>query len=190
MKRLAVILGGLMVLTAFAYPVFAYGPGWGWAPGGGHPMWGRGHHMGGYGPGPGYCRAYGGNLGDLTTEQQKQLDDLEQGFFNETEPLRNDLFSKSQELGALLNQADPDPEKAKTLQKEINDLRTKIGEKQLDYDLKVRKILPGEGYGKGFGKGVRGQYGRGFGRGAYGHPMWGRGHHMGGYGPGPGYCWR
>jgi len=189
MKRLAVILGCLMALTALAYPVFAYGPGWGWGPGGGgHHLWGRGHHMGGYGAGPGYCWGYGRGDAGLTAEQQKQLNDLEQGFFDDTEPLRNELFSKFEELNVLLSQADPDPEKAKALQKEINELRTKMGEKRLDYDLKARKILPGEAYGKGFDRGPGRGYGKGFGRGGYGSPMWGPGFNRGGRGTG--YCWR
>jgi hypothetical protein len=48
----------------------------------------------------------------------------------------------SDELNILLDSADPDPEKAKTLQKGISELRAKMDEKRLSYTLEARKILP------------------------------------------------
>ena len=73
----------------------------------------------------------------------------------------------------MLNSSTPDLEKAKGLQNEISDLRAKLDEKTLTYELEVRKIVPDQRLG-------------------YGHGDW-DGHHMGTYGHmmgyGPGYCW-
>jgi len=60
---------------------------------------------------------------------------------------------------------DPDREKVKALQKELSDLRAKIDEKRLNYELEARKIIPDDQRA--------GRYGRGY-----------YGRHMGGYGPG------
>lgn len=84
--------------------------------------------------------------------------------------------ARSLELDDLLNSADPDIDRAKALQKEINDLRASMDEKRLSYELEARKVIPD------------GRIGRGYGRGC--------GDHMRGYGPGmgtsrdmgPGFC--
>ena len=160
MKRLAMIVGVVLLAGAVAAPVFAWGPGWGW-----------GHHMMGYwGGNPGY---YGG-YGNLSPEQRDQLNALDQKFYDETADLRNQMWTKSSELNAILSSANPDLEKAKTLQKEINDLRSKLDEKRLNYELEARKIAPQEQQGQAYAGG-------------------GYGYHMRGYGPGMGYgpgaCW-
>ena len=174
MKRVAVVIGIILLAGLIAYPVFAHGPGWGG---------GRGHHMmGNRGPGPGYCWQYGGGYANVTPEQQSKLDELYQNFYNETNNLKNEIWSKSRELNTLLDSPDPDIEKAKALQKEISDLRSKMAEKRLDFQLETRKINPdarfGAGYGKGYGRHMRG-YGPRAGM--------GYGKLMGGYGQGP--CW-
>ncbi|MBW1704460.1 MAG: periplasmic heavy metal sensor [Deltaproteobacteria bacterium] len=170
MKRLAIVLGSLMLVAAIAYPVFAWGPGWG-----------RGHHMmGPWGGGPGYPGQYGSGYGNLTREQQSKLDALDKKFYDETNNLRNEMWAKSTELNALLNTPNPDEAKAKALQKEITELRNKLAEKGLAYRLEARKIAPDAGPGRGYGSGP----GRGHGPG-----MMGYGPGPGGHGPGPGYCW-
>ena len=184
MKRLIALLGILVLVGAIAVPVLAHGPGWG-----------KGHHMGwSGGPGYGYCGDYGPGTGNITEEQRTQLDTLNKKFYDETAQLRNEMWTKSRELSALLNSANPDAEKARALQKEITGLRAQLAEKRLDFELEERKIAPdtrhGSGYGRGYGQG----YGRGYGRG-YGHHMGGYGHHMGGSGPhmggyGQGGCWQ
>jgi len=184
MKKVGMI-GGLVLLAALvAYPAFA-GPGWGWGGPmmgyggyGGGPMMGYGY--GGYGGGPGACWNYGrgygspgyGNqgYGNLTDEQEKQLDELNQKFFDETASLRNDIWQKTNELNVLMDSSNPDAEKVKALQKELSDLRAKMAEKRITYDLEARKIAPDTRFGR------RGGYG-------YGHMM-GWGPRMGGYGPG------
>jgi zinc resistance-associated protein len=143
----------------------------------------------GGGPGQGYCGDYGPGAGNLTEEQRTQLDTLNKKFFDETAQLRNEMWTKSSELRALLNSPNPDADKARALQKEITGLRAQLAEKRLDLELEERKIAPDARYGSGYG---RGGYGKGYGRG-YGHHMRGHGpgggygHHMGGYGPGS--CW-
>lgn len=180
MKRLITLFGILVLVGAVAVPVLAHGPGWG-----------RGHHMGwGGGPGQGYCGDYGPGASNLTEEQRTKLDTLNKKFYDETAQLRNEMWTKSRELSALLNSANPDAEKARALQKEITGLRAQLAEKRLDFELEERKIAPDTRYGSGYGRG----YGQGYGRG-YGHHMGGYGHHMGGSGPhmggyGQGGCWQ
>lgn len=189
MKRLAVILGSVMLVAAIAYPVFAWGPGMG-----------RGQGQGisdNRSGGPGSCWRYDRGYSNLTQEQQSALGQLNEKFFNETEPLRNEIRAKSDEMNTLLNAPEPDAEKAKALQKEIIDLRGKMAEKRLDFRLEARKINPdarfGRGYGKGYGRHMKGygpRAGMGYERhmGGYGpRAGMGYGRHMGGYGQGP--CW-
>ncbi len=153
MKRLAMILGVAVLVGAVAVPVFAWGPGWGW-----------GQHMMGYwGGGPGYAGSYE----NLTSEQRSQMDTLNHKFYDETADLRNRIWTKSLEVDSALNGSKPDLEKAKVLQKEISELRGKLDEKELSYELEARKIAPQDQSGAAYA-------------GGYGYPM-------GGFGPGMGY---
>ena len=152
MKRLLTVLGILVVVGVIAIPVLADGPGWG-----------RGGHMMGYGGrGHGDGGQYGMGYGGMTRDQRSQSDQFGGRFYNETADLRNGIRTKTAELGALLNSSDPDTEKAKALQKEISDLRAKMDDKRLSYELEARKTNPdarsGRGYGMGYGRG-RGGYG-------------------------------
>jgi zinc resistance-associated protein len=130
--------------------------------------------MGYWGNGPEYGRGYYGNL---TSDQRSKMDALDHKFYDQTRDLRNQIWGKSRELDAVLNSANPDIEKAKALQKEISDLRGKLDEARLSYQLEARKIVPDERLGSGYG------YGYG---GGYGHMMGPYGYGMG-YGPGS--CW-
>lgn len=154
-------MGIVALVVAIAYSVFAWGPGWGKGP----PM------IGNWGRGPGYPWQHGGGYGNLTQEQRTQLDNLYQKLFDETATLRNEIWTKSGELNSLLNTSNPDSEKAKALQKELNDLGAKIAEKRLDLDLAARKIVPEGGFAPGWGMGP-GMVGPGIGRG-YGPGPWG-----------------
>jgi zinc resistance-associated protein len=161
MKRLTTIIGILVLAGAVAVPVMAWGP-----------HWVRGHHMMGYwGSGPEYGR---GDYGNLTSEQKSSLDALDRKFYEETRDLRDQIWTKSRELDSVLNSSNPDLDKAKALQKEISDLRAKLDEKTVTYELEARKIAPDQRLGHGYGRGY------GYHMGPYGHMM--------GYGPG-GYCW-
>ena len=159
MKRLTTVLGILVLVGALAVPVFAWGPGWG-----------RGHHMMGFwGSGPGY----GERSGNLTSEQKNQLDALDRKYYDQAAELRNQMGTRSTELDSLLNGTNPDLEKAKALQKEISDLRAKLDESRLNYELEARKIVPDQRSGYSYSGGY--------------------GHRMGSYGQGMGYgqgtCW-
>jgi len=177
MRKLLTVLGVLILVGAIAAPVMAHGPGWG-----------KGRHMMGYsGGGPGYYGQYGRGYDNLTAEQRTQLDKLSRKFFDETSPLRNEIWTKKAALNTLLSSSSPDAEKAKALQKEISDLKAKMALARIDYELEVRKINPDARFGSGYGRGSgHHMWGRGPGMG-YGHHMGGYGHHMGGYGPGMGY---
>ena len=161
-------VGGIVVLVAaIAIPVLAHGPGRG-----------MGRHMMGYREGgPGYGCQYDRGYDRLTEGQRSQLDRLHQKFYDETAQLRNEIWSRSAELNTLLNSANPDAEKAKTLQNEISDLRAKMAQKRIDFELEVRKIAPEVRSGRGYGRGYRSDM-RGYG------PGMGYGRHMGGYGTG------
>jgi zinc resistance-associated protein len=185
MKRLTVILGSVMLVGAIAYPVFAWGPGMG-----------RGQGQGisdNRSGGPGSCWRYDRKQSNLTQEQQSALGQLNEKFSNETAPLRTEIWAKSDEMNTLLNAPDPDAEKAKALQKEIINLRGTMAEKRLDFRLETRKINPdarfGGGYGKGYGRNMKGYGPRadmGYGRHMEGYGPradMGYGRHMKGYGP-------
>lgn len=184
MKKLAMILGIVLLVGVMAVPVLARGPGWGKG----------GQRMSSWGGDPGFCWQNGRGYDNLTEEQRTQLDKLHQKFYDETAQLRTEIWAKRAELGILLNTSNPDVEKAKALQKEISDLRGKMAQERIAFQLEARKINPDLRFGGGFGRG----YGRHMG--GYG-PGMGYGHHMGGYGAGrgpgeypgahgPGYCWR
>lgn len=149
MKKAGMVLGVLLLVGALAYPVFAWGPG-------------RGGGMPGFGGGFGSCRDGGAAAANLTDEQRVQLDELHQKFYNETNEIRNQIWTRQRELSTVMNADSPDLEKAKALQRELNSLKGQMAEKRLDYDIEARKIAPEAGgfrTGKGCGKGMRGGYG-------------------------------
>jgi len=178
MKKLMMI--GLVVAMVGATSMMAFS----WGPG-----FNRGAGYGAYGPG-----ACWGNYDrqSLTEEQEAKLDSLDKQHFDETRTLRRELWTKRDKLDELMNSENPDRDQVMTLQKEIAQLRDQLQEKNLDYALQAKKIVPdtdqqAKGYGRrGYGPMMRGGYGMGgYGMGGYG---------MGGYGMGqgggPGYCWR
>lgn len=174
MKKLVTILGILVLVGVLAAPVFAHR--WGW---------------GGQAGGPGYYgRHMGGPYASLTESQRAELDKIEQKFFNDTAKLRDEIWAKSAELNTLLNSSDPDAKKARALQKEVSNLRAKMGEERINFELETRKIAPnssgyGRGYGMGYGRHMMGGPGGPYGQhGPYGHGgPYGGGYGRGGYGP-------
>lgn len=171
MKKVLTTLGILVLVGFLAAPVLAN-------------RWGGGGRYGGSGAGP--CWYEGG---DLTDSQKAELDKLHQQYVDDTAKIREEIWNKSAELDTLLNSSNPDPKKAKGLQREISDLKAKMSDKRIDFELRARKIAPnarsGRGYGKGYGRGYGHGHGYGMGHhygyhGGYGH----RGPHHGyGYGP-------
>ena len=153
MKRNTLILTGIALLVSIAaVSAFAHGPGRGW---------GRGYHMM-----DSWNR--GGAYGNLTEEQRNELSRLDRKYFDETADLRNKLWTKESELQTILNSQNPEIDKAKAVQKEISELRSKLDEKRIEYETEARKVAPDDTYGH------------------YGQHMGGYGHMMG-YGPGA--CW-
>ncbi len=183
MKRLTGIVGITLLSALLFVPAAVWAHGWGY---------GGGHMMGYWGAGPGYYGRYNGAYSALNSKQQEQLADLNQKFFNETQSLREELWSKSAELNALLSETNPNTGKIDKVQKEISDLRAKLDEKAINHGIQVRKIAPDSWSGNGYGYGpMMGGYGMGYGMGRYGmgygrYGMMGMGYGMG-YGPGA--CW-
>lgn len=156
MKRLAMTVGIWFLVAAVSLPAFAWG-------------FGHGH---GRGMGPQDGGAYAG----LTDEQKKQLTDLDTKFRNDTSALRGQLWSRQGEMSALMDSSNPDPEKAKALQKEIGELQAKMGMERLKRDLEAKKIAPDLGMGRGMGRGpcMGAGMGQGMGPGAQGMGMMGK----------------
>jgi len=109
--------------------------------------WGRGAGMG-YGPcmqGYGQTGPGAGAPGlNLTAEQNQKISALQENFFKETVPLRNELMAKQLELRSLWAQTNPDQEKILAKQKEINTLRAQLQEKGTKNRLEMRKVLTPE----------------------------------------------
>ena len=164
MKRLFLLIGSVLLVSALAVPLLAHGPGFGRGP----------HMMGPWGSDSGYWGQHERGYGNLTEEKRTKLQELDRKFYNETAPLRNEIMAMSDELNTLLNSADPNPEKAKTLQKSLSELRAKMDEKRLAYTLETRTIIPEFRSRHRYEGGYR--------------------HHKRGYGSGMGYrpgsCWR
>jgi Spy/CpxP family protein refolding chaperone len=78
---------------------------------------------------------------NLTPEQTEKVRKLREAYQKAKIPLRNQMFNKRMELKLLWMQLKPDPEKIRTKQKEIHDLRWLLKEKHTDYRLAFRNIL-------------------------------------------------
>ena len=169
MKKVLMTLGILFMVGILAAPVFAH-------------RWGGDKNYGGPGYGP--CWLEGGNV---TESQQAELDKLNEKFVNDTAKLREDIWNKSAELDTLLESSNPDATKVRNLQKEISDLKAKMADKRVDFELQARKIAPNARFGRGEGRGYSQGYGRGYGMGRHHGPYGHRGQH---YGQGNGPCWQ
>ena len=169
MKKLAVSLGILVLVGFMVVPVLAH-------------RWGGG---GGYygGPGPGACRLDSEAYDNMSETQRTELEKLEQKYTNDTIKLREQIWTKAAELDSLLNTSEPDPNKARALQAEISDLKAKMAENRVSFQLEARKIAPDARFGRGYARG----YGRGHHHGFGHHNEYGKHGPRGGYGSRP--CW-
>ena len=175
MKKTLAIVGILFLAVAIAIPVLAFGPGSGRGRGMGigylnGPGSGKGQGMGiGYlNRGVPYCQG----LSNLTAEQSAKLSELREQSQKEVTPLRSELINKRAELRVLWTQASPDGAAINAKQKEINDLRAKIQERNTHYRLERQKLLTPEqraqlqsqrwqkGYGQRAKRHGKGGYGR------------------------------
>jgi hypothetical protein len=94
----------------------------------------------------------------LTQEQAQKIYELRQKFLKETEDLRQQMFTKRNELNNLWAQPNPDETQIRAKQQEINAIRDKIQAIAVTYQAQARKIAPNAyfGWGKGMGKGMGG----------------------------------
>ena len=177
MKKIAALIGVLVLMAFVASPAFSRGQGW--CGGGGYQdyrgggqdyCWkgdGRGAARDYRGAGRGDCRRADYATGDLTSDERDKLILLNRAFDREVDELRGMIRSKSSELNAVLDSPSPDVDKARALQTEINDLRAKKSDARLAYQIEARKqglddrYVGGNGRGKGRGNG----YGQGRGKG-------------------------
>jgi Spy/CpxP family protein refolding chaperone len=167
MKKLVV---GLVVVLGIGLGGLAF------AHYGGHGYYGGQGYYGGHMMGPGYGYGahmmgpgYGGcwedpQASNVSPEQAKKLEQLRQKNWEETKGLREELFSKQQELRTLYAQPNPDQKAIDKLQKETFDLTQRLREKNFAFHQEASKIAPE----------FHGRYGYGKGR-YYADPEWGRG---------------
>jgi len=171
MKRLLTAAGIMTLVAALAIPVLAQGPGSG-----------RGRMMECYGPGgSGDQPRYGAWDEKLTDEQREQIKKLQQKFYDDTAQLRSEIAAKQSELNILMNTSNPDVQKARSLQKDLSDLKGKMAQERINLQFEARKINPDARFGMGYGRGMGGP-GRGMGGDGPGMG-WQRG------GFGKGHCW-
>ncbi len=182
MKKVMVTVMALVVTALLATAALAFGPG--------------------RGPGYGSCgRGDFGGFGELnlTAEQKTKLTELRDAQFKDVKPLREQMFTKRDELRKLWLEPTPDQTKITAAQKEMRSVRDQMQDKMTAFRLESLKVLTpeqrekaksyaagysaGRGYGPGRGFGPECGFGkgRGFGPGS----DCGGGSCQGG-GPGPG----
>lgn len=124
------------------------GPGYG----GGYMMGpGYGGHMMGYDSDDGPYRHSGGAWGNLSDEDAAKLDASQEKFYNETRELRDQIDEKGIALNNEMRKDNPDKDKVFELQKEVSSLRNEFDQKALAHQLAVRKLLPDNLRGSGYG---------------------------------------
>jgi Spy/CpxP family protein refolding chaperone len=133
--KIVLVIGVVALLGIGANAFAGWGRGWHHGSDRQHSGWGMG------GPGYGY---------NLSEEETKALEKERQAFFNETESIRQDLYAKDLELRSELAKETPDARKAARLQTEISKLESQLDQKQVDHMIKMRKLNPNAGRGRGF----------------------------------------
>jgi Spy/CpxP family protein refolding chaperone len=149
------IFGLAAILTlAIAAIAFAHDGYGGYMGGyGGHmmgPGYGGGHMMG-YDSDDGPYRRGPGALGNLSDEDAAKLDASQEKFYNETRDLRDQIDEKGIALNNEMRKDNPDKDKVFELQKEVSSLRSDFDQKALAHQLAVRKLLPDNFRGSGYG---------------------------------------
>ena len=158
MKKITLTVMAVLFLAAVATSAFAFG-------------WGRGP---GYGPcGRGDLQGPAGLT--LAPEQTAKLKELREAQWKETKPLRDQMFTKRDEIRKLWLEPNPDQGKIAAAQKEMRNLRDQIQDKTTAYRLDALKTFTPEqrdqirssyserGFGPGRGMGPGG-WGGGAGR--------------------------
>jgi Spy/CpxP family protein refolding chaperone len=81
---------------------------------------------------------------NLSQEQRKTLDLLQQTYFREAQLLRLEIFTKNLELRELLTNSSVKVETIRGKTSEITELQSKQEEKAVEYLIKVRNLLSPE----------------------------------------------
>jgi hypothetical protein len=81
---------------------------------------------------------------NLSPDQVKGLDLINQAYLKETRPLRNELFSKRLELREFLTNPTIKGESIQLKNAEVLALESKIGEREIDYLIRVKSLLTQE----------------------------------------------
>jgi hypothetical protein len=160
MKRLAMILGIMMLAAVFAIPAYAMGGGMGAGMGGG---------MGGGTGGGGMTGNWGSGLLDWfqkwrngskyahpPVEEKKQMEELDQQHDEDSAYLKYQIKMREKQLDALLTSSDPDIQKARALSKGIRELRDEADHEQRRYEVEAGKMKSGYPSGN---RSDRGSYG-------------------------------
>jgi hypothetical protein len=135
MRKLALILGMLMISGIFAVPAYAMGGGMG--AGGMMGNWGSGllNWFQNWRNGSGYTNPPG--------VERKQMRELDQRHDEDSAYLKYQIQMKEKELDALLKSRDPDIEKVRALNRDIRELRTEADQEQRNYELESGRMSSG-----------------------------------------------
>ena len=146
-----------VLILGIAAVAFAHG-GWGYGghmmgPGyGGHMMGpGYGGHMMGWDSNDGPYHRGPGAWGNLSEEDAAKLESSREKFYGETQELRAQIEEKEIALRGEMDKSSPNQEKIFELQKEISTLRSDFDQKAVAHQLEIRKLLPENYRGSGYG---------------------------------------
>lgn len=89
--------------------------------------------------GSGYHMMGSGMMSQLTTEEQKTVNDLVQKYHGPMMELKKQLFAKRAELNAVMAQEKFDPKKARALSKEISALQSRFTEQHTEMFIEMRE---------------------------------------------------
>jgi len=128
---------------------------------------------------------YGQEL-NLSHQQEEQLEELEDDYYDQLDDLRDDLWDKREDLRDEYVDKSNKKEDIIELQQEVNQLRNKLFELQQEYRLEVRDILSSSQLEMMNDRGMFGMGGYGHGRhnGGMHHGLNGQGPQNGHHGPG------
>ena len=119
----------MVLLFTAAIATSAFGFGWGRGPG--------------FGSGP--CGGVAGFAGlDLTADQKAQLETMRDAQFKATEPLREQMFAKRDEVRKLWLEPTPDKTKILAAQQEMRTLRDQMQDRMTAFRLDALKVLTPE----------------------------------------------
>jgi len=114
----------------------------------GSSAWAFGGGGCGMGPGPGMMNPAVASSLNLTEDQKAQIGSRRDAFMEETAPLRSELFTKREEMRQLWAAASPDQGQITAKQQEVQEIRSRIQEKAIQYKLDCRQMLTPEQQGQ------------------------------------------